>query len=1037
MNKKYLLPLSSLLVLGLGVTSISSDNSLPQVVYAQTEQAPTDVKTMVDELIESQPINMKQAESIGPEKLVNIYNDQLSRMVERGNPSKDDLYQAMYDQIASEFPEFNLPVDQAKEEYLTLQESLMKLTSYKAQEINLLGAGELMGLYHGALEANNQDQDIALEAVKPAIDEAMVEDANSQSSNVFEASDLDDQLGVSVNEARETSVSEDEASETAGGTESSLDPESESESSKDKAEISQWLIGNTPTTPDQAEQLNQLASESLEAIDITQDPKLIFSDLLNKYPDVFKSEIDRIKAGLMDNGLSEEEVATAISSEELLWLDLEVFQTNGNVEDFAQLASRVKEFLPEEESEGASSGTSEAALSGEEGAQVASNESQTSDSDLDDTVNSRETTAVDMTGQADESVESASEDHANGSESAGTEASSEASSLESNEENLGELREYFLEYTPMTQAQIDQVSDQDLLSLRESNDPKNLFKQVFESHPEIFTDEINRMKAALADQELNTDELSQTMSDEDLLWEEFAVFQEQGQVEDFAALADKLRTDYNLSDPNKEKLESLEGTLLAKTSMTQEEFDALPQEGLLTLDESMDPAAIYKAAFDLKPDVFTDKIQRLKAGLEIQGIPKEDLEEVISDADLLLAEGQVFNETGRSEDMVTLAERIQADYDLPNVNQEKLDRLEAIYLDTTLMTQEEFNALPQDGLLTVDENLNSNDLLKMAYDLDPKVFAARLQTYKDKLVDQGIPTKDLEKAISDDDLLLAANRVFNETGQTEDYAALAEGLRADFTLPESINESEESSESSGDEDSDISLSQVKEDLINQTPMTSDQLDQFDDAILTDHIDEGRDMDNLPEYIYNGLIASRPEVFDEEYQGIYKDLVDNHHIDPESLKSLSPADLLWADFKVYQENNQENMGQLAQTLVNNYNVTLTGTEEAESKENASQESESRQNKTVIDSVSTESTASGQEGEAGSNTELSPGQGYESNEVDSIVSDSSSQAEKEVTKTSSKEEKDLPGTGEGSSILPILGGLLSIAAALWLFLRGRKH
>ena len=151
----------------------------------------------------------------------------------------------------------------------------MKLTSYKAQEINLLGAGELMGLYHGALEANNQDQDLALEAVKPAIDEAMVEDANSQSSNVFEASDFDDQLGVSVNETRETSGSEDEASETAGGTESSLDPDSESESSKDKVEISQWLIDNTPTTPDQAEQLNQLASESLEAIDITQDLSLI------------------------------------------------------------------------------------------------------------------------------------------------------------------------------------------------------------------------------------------------------------------------------------------------------------------------------------------------------------------------------------------------------------------------------------------------------------------------------------------------------------------------------------------------------------------------------------------------------------------------------------------------------------------------------------------------------------------------------------------------------------------------------------------
>ncbi|MGX7091804.1 hypothetical protein [Hutsoniella sourekii] len=116
------------------------------------------------------------------------------------------------------------------------------------------------------------------------------------------------------------------------------------------------------------------------------------------------------------------------------------------------------------------------------------------------------------------------------------------------------------------------------------------------------------------------------------------------------------------------------------------------------------------------------------------------------------------------------------------------------------------------------------------------------------------------------------------------------------------------------------LDEIREDLLQETPITQEQLLQIEDQMI-ERILEDQPQVSI-EQLFDRLIKDYPGFFVTEASRIRKLLVDQFDLQRHLLDQMSDQELLWQSFKVYQANNQhENIGELAE-IIRHANKRLT-------------------------------------------------------------------------------------------------------------------
>lgn len=113
------------------------------------------------------------------------------------------------------------------------------------------------------------------------------------------------------------------------------------------------------------------------------------------------------------------------------------------------------------------------------------------------------------------------------------------------------IREAFIESTPATQEQLDQLDDIYLVSMvgegnQAGTDIGGAYNTAVYDNPEVFGPEASRFRDALvSDYNLNEEELLE-VPDAELLWQEFSIFEENN-AEDMEALALAMQENYDIT----------------------------------------------------------------------------------------------------------------------------------------------------------------------------------------------------------------------------------------------------------------------------------------------------------------------------------------------------------------------------------------------------------------------------------------------------------------------------------------------------------
>lgn len=357
------------------------------------------------------------------------------------------------------------------------------------------------------------------------------------------------------------------------------------------------------------------------------------------------------------------------------------------------------------------------------------------------------------------------------------------------------LRNQLIQKTPLVQAQLDQLTDDELQysvaragSLTPGPDPEAVYNQLVIDYPQVFASELTRIKEALVKEGLIMSELDQ-LNQADILWEEFIVFESNQNTENFPALATSLANKYHLNfQASNHDAEAIRNVLIESTPITKAQLDLFTDKDLeAALDNHLkenvtggDPSTLYGYLFNNFPEVFKSEVQRIRTG--------------------------VMNATG---------------------------------LTSTFLDQ-----------------------------------------------------------VPDYELMWEELRVFNANGQVEDFKALGDSLVEIY----------------GSTQTDPAI--LRQKLIDQTPMIKAQLDQFTDETILglyktlENSGQGGD----PVTMFNHLVANHPQVFQGEYDRIYNLLVSKYGINGQELAQLGISPLLWEEFNIWSNTQQEDLPTLAIKLI---------------------------------------------------------------------------------------------------------------------------
>ena len=271
--KKLLFVSASALALGaVNTNAIWLGDALgttPAIVHAQeltAEEATlvAEIKNMVAGL---EPVNLEQLLNVKDEDLLLYYNDALET-----SANSDELYKAIYDELAANYPELSLLTGEQYDAYRRAAEAIAAASSYTFSDLNMALPSATLALYQAEFNANGEDVDTTVAAILPEIETAVEEYIERREQREAEA----------VESAEESSQEAAEESTEDSGSEEVENSEETGEETVE--ESSEEATSEVPV------------EESLEEESTEEDS----TEVIESSEDVILSDLDKMKASLVE-----------------------------------------------------------------------------------------------------------------------------------------------------------------------------------------------------------------------------------------------------------------------------------------------------------------------------------------------------------------------------------------------------------------------------------------------------------------------------------------------------------------------------------------------------------------------------------------------------------------------------------------------------------------------------------------------------------------------------------------------------------------
>ncbi|MBG9982606.1 LPXTG cell wall anchor domain-containing protein [Aerococcaceae bacterium DSM 111020] len=332
---------------------------------------------------------------------------------------------------------------------------------------------------------------------------------------------------------------------------------------------------------------------------------------------------------------------------------------------------------------------------------------------------------------------------------------------------------------------------------------------------------------------------------------------------------------------------------------------------------------------------------------EMREAEAQNSEEIVTE------ETEAENETNSSNDESLTDSAGDSELESEESNQvddstEQLEQLSREIIGQTPITMEQLSAIPNDTLKELLQvPLESEEDFRYIFNQlllsSPEVFQSEIREIRSTLVEAHQLNPDsLNQLVTDEELLWSKWEVEEQMG--EDYEQLALDLVDTYQV-----------ERDTDTTLKYSSDAIRSMLIQQTPMTPEQLNQITDEQLKATLPEQADELVISD-AFNQLVSDVPEVFESEVQRFTDALtVQEPLLDSNSLKAnVSAIDLLWTEYQVWHEDSQENIPRMAEVLIENYDV-LPG-ELIDASDSSQSISDSQEQSDVDESSSDERIAS---------------------------------------------------------------------------------
>lgn len=594
--------------------------------------------------------------------------------------------------------------------------------------------------------------------------------------------------------------------------------------------------------------------------------------------------------------------------------------------------------------------------------------------------------------------------------------------------NVEEIHSALIQSTPITQEQLSQLDDQELIALVEEGNQQGYdiawaFNQLIEDHPDVFESEVNRFRTALVeDHHLNQDELS-AVPDVELLWEEYQVFLNNNQAEDMAILAEVIQDKYSV-------------TVDKDDSSSDESEEESPEEG----------NEFEQALADLT-DITDDQLTQFTA---------EELEA----SRLTAANGEYSQEVMDAvrNQMIQLKPEVFTNEQVQSV----ADAIYAALIASTPILQEQLNQLDDTELVALvgEGNREGYDIgwtFNSLVENYPEFFESEVNRFRSALLDDYNLNEDELLAVPATDLLWAEYQAYLDNEQVEDMDALALILQEDYDVSvEETDDSSSSEDESNDESNEVpsDLDSYLETLVSETDLTMEQLDNFSDEhiqILMNRLNltiDSTSAENL-QALRDEIVISSYENFDsnqlaQAIEPLRQSVIDQTPVTEDILNQISDEAL--ADlYNEAKNHNQSVPNYVFQQLVTNQSdlfKDLVIQAKNQITQNTTLTQEQVDQMQFIDLLlSVQPNESGEVNYVDVTNYLA--EKYPdivaSGEEPSESSDDEESSSVNVSISSSVEEKDgvLPNTGESSSALVIiLGAVALVGGGLYLVLSGRN-
>lgn len=928
MKKIIILSCSALLSMSLLAPSLPINST--QMVQAQetVSQPNAELDTVKEGLITTQPINEEQLRQVPEEFLLNYYNEAMADPALADNQA---VYTAVYESIANDNPQLNLVVGEDYEAYSRVVEAITGATSWTPEDLRKVESTALLTEYRSAMAASGDVVSSAVESLTPWIEEQIL--AYDERQAAFEAS-----LQESSSEESE-SVSEEVPAEGSSTDESAPEESTAEESQPISESVSQ-----------PGEETSSQSESTPENEDTTSGEETSESSVEESQPTV---DIETVRQGLIDGTPMTETQAASLTPEMLANY---ISATPQTPEEYTNLFDS-----------------------------LVANQPELFQTQLDEIKN---VLINDLHLNADSLLQTMSDsqllwlNNQVVTENGGANYEQLASIIVNDYQVIQEtdttlrytseeIRNLLIGSTPITQEQLDQITDEQLKAVlpEQANqlDAATLYNDLITNYPDVFAAEAARFVEALTvtNQLLDPTSLQENVTTPELLWAEYNVWLEDSQ-ENMQRLSEVLIQDYQVAPAEVASSDESESSETTESDTTSEESTPTEESETTETDES---ASSEESSEQTAAEVVEENNWR---------------QDLIGNTPIITAQLETFTD----EELVQASQTAES----PEVS------LEALY-----------------------NQLVSNY---------PERFQSEITRFQENLTAEGIDTTALSELMTNQELLWAEYQVYLENG-TENFEALANQLVEQYG--EEIV-TEEESEPAADP------AALKEELLASTPLTSDQADQLTAEqyeYYAGFVTEGTSITD----VYTQIVTDHPELIQPATDAIREELVNQGNVTPESLDQVHDITLIW---QVYEVNNQTqttnieetNIEVLTQYLVENNNVQVNQEASTETSSEVSSEQSSQESTDPSISASTRSGVEENQGndpQNGQSTELSPGANASFPDLSS--EEESSSVSVEIT--SSVEENDnLPATGERSSWIYIVLGIVIAIVAVLLIRSGNK-